>query len=73
MSIKPIDVAFYWTPREAAAILDYLDRLRDLVWEYYEEDIKELRYREEELEQEEDDEPVPDEQQAFSFDDIHDF
>lgn len=69
MSIKAIDVAFFWTAREAAAILDYLDRLRDLIWEYYEEDIKELRYQEAQAEH---CEQIPDEQQAFSFDDIHD-
>ena len=69
MSNKTIDVAFYWSPREAAAILDYLDRLRDLIWEYYEDDIKELRCREVELEA---DEQTSDEQRAFTFDDNHD-
>lgn len=38
-----VDVAYYWTPAEAAAILDYLDRLRDCVWEIYQHDIIELR------------------------------
>ena len=69
MSNKAIDVAFYWSPREAAAILDYLDRLRDLIWEYYEEDIKELRCREVEADA---DERISEEQRAFLFDDIHD-
>ena len=31
MSIKSVDVAYYWSAREATAILDCLDRLRDLV------------------------------------------
>lgn len=69
MSNKAIDVAFYWSPREAAAILDYLDRLRDLIWEYYEDDIKELRCREVELEA---GEQTSDGQRAFTFDDNHD-
>lgn len=47
MSKRCVDVAFYWTPREAAAILDYLDRLRDCVWQMYEQDIIELRQGEE--------------------------
>lgn len=46
MSKRCVDVAYYWTPREAAAILDYLDRLRDCIWEMYEEDIIELRHAE---------------------------
>ena len=43
MSIRCVDVAFYWTPKEAAAIVDYLDRLRDTVWELYSDDIIALR------------------------------
>ena len=43
MSKQCIDVAYYWTPAEAAAVLDYLDRLRDCVWEMYHQDIIELR------------------------------
>lgn len=43
MNRQALDVAFYWTPEEAAAILDYLDRLRDQVWEHYGDDIIELR------------------------------
>lgn len=46
MNMKALDVAYYWSPREAAAILDYLDRLRDLVWELYGEEIIELRQAE---------------------------
>lgn len=47
MSKRCVDVAYYWTPREAAAVLDYLDRLRDCVWDMYQEDIIELRQIEE--------------------------
>lgn len=62
MSKRCVDVAFYWTPREAAAILDYLDRLRDCVWQMYEEDIIELR-------QDEEIEPcTEDDQQELDFD-----
>jgi hypothetical protein len=43
MNIRCVDVAFYWTPEEAAAIVDYLDRLRDTVWELYSDDIIALR------------------------------
>ncbi len=43
MNIRCVDVAFYWTPEEAAAIVDYLDRLRDTVWELYSEDIIDCR------------------------------
>ena len=39
MSTQCVDVAFYWTPEEAGAIVDYLDRLRDTVWELYSDDI----------------------------------
>lgn len=56
MSKRCVDVAYYWTPREAAAILDYLDRLRDCIWEMYEQDIIELRQVEEA-------DPCPEEQQ----------
>jgi hypothetical protein len=41
-----VDVAFYWTPKEAAAIVDYLDRLRDTVWELYGDDIIGCRTKE---------------------------
>jgi hypothetical protein len=43
MSEHCVDNAYYWTPHEAAAILEYLDRLRDCVWELYQEDIIQLR------------------------------
>jgi hypothetical protein len=43
MSEQCIDAAFYWTPEEAAAIIDYLDRLRDTVWSLYAQDIITLR------------------------------
>ena len=69
MNIKALDVAYYWSPREAAAILDYLDRLRDLVWDLYGEEIIELRQRE--VESDEDMEEPLDEacesQRAFAF------
>jgi len=39
MSERALDAAYYWSPNEAAAILEYLDRLRDLIWEMYGEDI----------------------------------
>ena len=39
MNIRCVDVAFYWTPEEAGAIVDYLDRLRDTIWELYCDDI----------------------------------
>ncbi len=62
MSKRCVDVAYYWSPREAAAILDYLDRLRDCVWQMYEEDIIELR-------QIEDVEPdITDDQQELDLD-----
>jgi hypothetical protein len=41
-----VDAAFYWTPKEAAAIVDYLDRLRDTVWELYSDDIIGCRTKE---------------------------
>ena len=65
MNTKVIDVAFYWSAQEAATILGYLDRLRDLIWEYYAEDIKELCYREVLAQAPE---RKPEDQQAFSFD-----
>ncbi len=65
MNTEGIDVAFYWSAQEAATILDYLDRLRDLIWEYYAEDIKELRYRDVMAQS---DEAASEDQQAFSFD-----
>lgn len=46
MSKPCIDVGFHWAPEEAAAILDYLDRLRDQIWYYYAEDIIALRQME---------------------------
>jgi len=39
MSERALDAAYYWSPNEAAAILEYLDRLRNLIWEMYGEDI----------------------------------
>lgn len=66
MNRKGIDVAFYWSAQEAATILDYLDRLRDLIWEYYAEDIKELRYREVLAQTAE---GASEDQQELSFDD----
>ena len=47
MNTRCVDAAFYWTPKEAGAIVDYLDRLRDTVWELYSEDI--IGYRTKEL------------------------
>ena len=46
MSTRCVDVAFYWTPEEAGAIVDYLDRLRDTVWELYSDDIIGCRTKE---------------------------
>ncbi len=43
MSERCVDVKFSWTPEEATAVLDYLDRLRDIVWEYHHHDIISLR------------------------------
>lgn len=43
MSKLALDVAYYWSPKEAAAILEYLDRLRELISELYGEDIDEWR------------------------------
>lgn len=48
MNESTMDVGFHWTPEEAVAVLDYLDRLRDQVWEYYAEDIIILRQQEDE-------------------------
>ena len=47
MNTRCVDAAFYWTPKEAGAIVDYLDRLRDTVWELYSDDI--IGYRTKEL------------------------
>ena len=69
MNTEGIDVAFYWRAQEAATILDYLDRLRDLIWEYYAEDIQELRYREALAQAAE---KAAEDQQAFSFDEKQD-
>lgn len=65
MSIKSVDVAFYWSAREATAILDDLDRFRNLIWEYYGEEIKELRQEEVMAEAAG---LSTEDQQAFSFD-----
>lgn len=46
MSTRCVDVAFYWTPQEAGAIVDYLDHLRDTVWDLYSDDIIGHRTRE---------------------------
>lgn len=46
MNSRCVDVAFYWTPKEATAIVDYLDRLRDTAWELYSEDIIGCRTKE---------------------------
>ena len=46
MSERCVDVKFCWTPEEAVAVLDYLDRLRDIVWEYHCDDIISLRQAE---------------------------
>ena len=74
MNLKALDVAYYWSPREAAAILDYLDRLRDLVWETYSDDIIELRQNE--CESDADPDEQTDEyfenQRAFTFENGHD-
>jgi hypothetical protein len=43
MNTRCVDAAFYWTPEEACAIIDYLDHLRDMVWEIYSEDIIDCR------------------------------
>ena len=43
MNIRCVDAAYYWTPEEAGAIVDYLDRLRDTVWEIYSDDIIDCR------------------------------
>lgn len=76
MNLKVFDVAYYWTPREAAAILDYLDRLRDLVWELYSEDIIELRKDEDvdegenELDSDDTTDGDSEHQQAFTFEGV---
>ncbi len=46
MNSHCVDVAYYWTPKEAAAIVDYLDRLRDTVWDMYSDDIIDCRTKE---------------------------
>ena len=46
MSGPCVDVAYYWTPEEAGAIVDYLDHLRDTVWEMYSDDIIQCRTKE---------------------------
>lgn len=46
MSAHCVDVAYYWTPEEAAAIVDYLDRLRDTVWDMYSDEIISCRTKE---------------------------
>ena len=74
MNLKALDVVYYWSPREAAAILDYLDRLRDLVWDLYGDDIIELRQSEGESSADLEDQI--DEscecQRAFTFENSHD-
>ncbi len=74
MNLKALDVAYYWSPREAAAILDYLDRLRDLVWETYSDDIIELRQNEGEsgADSEEQSGEAYEYQRAFTFENAHD-
>ena len=69
MNSEGIDVAFHWSAQEAATIIDYLDRLRDLIWEDYAEDINELRYQEVFAQAAED---VAEDQQVFSFDEKRD-
>ncbi len=60
MSTRCVDAALYWTPAEAAAIIDYLDRLRDTVWELYGDDIIAMRLLEEQ--------PIPDNQDQWEID-----
>jgi len=62
MNTRCVDAAFYWTPEEAGAIVDYLDHLRETVWELYSDDI--IGYRTKEL-----DEQVDPRQRDLCFDD----
>jgi len=39
MTMKVTRLTMYWTIDEAATAIDFLDRLRDALWETYEEQI----------------------------------
>jgi hypothetical protein len=39
MTMKVTRLTTYWTLDEAAAVIDFLDRLRDALWETYGEQI----------------------------------
>ncbi len=43
MNRHPIDLPLFWSAGQAAMVLDYLDKLRDLIWESYGEEIITLR------------------------------
>lgn len=70
MIIKACEIAYHWSPREAAAIVEYLGLLRDLVWACSSEDIIELRRSEDETQADAGDynAQLCENQQAFAFD-----
>lgn len=39
MSEQCVDAAFYWTPQQAEAIVDYLERLQESIWAIYGDEI----------------------------------
>jgi len=42
MTMKVTHLTTYWTSDEAATAIDFLDRLRDALWEIYGEQITEM-------------------------------
>lgn len=61
MNQRTIDLPLFWSAGQAATVLDYLDRLRDLIWDTYGEDIIALRTGEHEGDE------LPDDQCRFEF------
>lgn len=63
MSMNVTRLRTYWTTEEAATVVDFLDNLRDILWESYGEQIAQMQ-------REASEEQIPDRDQAqFLFDD----
>lgn len=49
MTMKVTRLTTYWTPDEAATVIDFLDSLREALWETYGEQITKMYQEEHEL------------------------